>query len=423
MSGHGAAGERAGAVDLIRLRATLGRPELYRLVAAMRRRLELGRPLTGTLSLAGATSDERSAFDELLGRRTTRGSTLLVNLATLSRLLADAAICRDLEGAVRALAAGPIVNRRTAAAREAAAWEEVWLQAREAIRQPKLLEWLGALASEGVVKRLCDDAQSASTVLGQLAQVAGALPASGEPLAAFAARLLGDAHALDSGSPLATLAVRAAARLGGVQLEDDAEGRRSAWASVGVMCDELSSPALVLNIPAPGQGPLSELLRVAMRHGEPVHVSLRHLLRDPLGGESALHGRTVFICENPTTIGLAAARLGGRCAPLVCVNGQFATPSLVLLRQLRSAGATLLYHGDFDPGGLVIARRIFAECGAYPWRLGEPDYLSAPKGIAFEGRPGPTPWSPGLEAAMARERRAVHEEAIFETLAADLAGE
>jgi uncharacterized protein (TIGR02679 family) len=263
------------------------------------------------------------------------------------------------------------------------------------MRQPRLGDWLNELAHEGIVKRLCTTSQSASTVLGQLAQVADALPASGEPLATFAARLFGDAHALDSGCPLATLAVRAAARLGGVLFEDDAEGRRSAWASVCVMCDELSTPALVLNIPAKGPGALSELLRVVARHGEPVHVSLRHLIRNPLSGELALQGRTVFICENPTTIGLAAARFGVRCAPLVCVNGQFATPSLVLLRQLRSAGARLLYHGDFDPGGLVIARRVFAECGAYPWRLGESDYLSAPEGIAFEGRPGPTPGLPG----------------------------
>ena len=414
--------ERASAVDPVRLRATLGRAELSRLVAALRRRLELGRPLTGTLSLSSATTDERAAFDELFGRRTTRGLTLLINLDTLARLLADAAICRDLESAVRALV-GPTVNRQSAAARDAAAWEVVWRRAREAMRQPKLGDWLNELAHDGTVKRLCTTSQSASVVLGQLAHVAGALPVSGAPLATFAAQLFGNAHALDPGCPLATLAVRAAARLGGVLFEDDAEGRRSAWASVGVMCDELSTPALVLNIPAKGPGPLSELLRVAARHGEPVHVSLRHLIRDPLSGERALQGRTVFICENPTTIGLAAARYGIRCAPLVCVNGQFATPSLVLLRQLRTAGARLLYHGDFDPGGLVIARRVFAECGAYPWRLGESDYLSAPKGIAFEGRPGPTPWSPGLETAMVRERRAVHEEAIFEILAADLPGE
>jgi len=58
-----------------------------------------------------------------------------------------------------------------------------------------------------------------------------------------AARLFGDAHALDAGSPRATLAVRAAALLGGVIFEDDAEGRRT---SVTVAADEL-----VLSAPAP----------------------------------------------------------------------------------------------------------------------------------------------------------------------------
>ena len=405
--------------DPIRLRATLGRAELSRLVAALQRRLELGRPLTGTLALSAVTAGERAAVDELMGRRTTRGTTLVVNLDALTRLLADAGISPDLESAVQALT-GPIVNRQTVAARDAAAWTGAWTHARTLLHEPRLREWLEELIRAGTVKRLCVTPQSVLTVLTQLARLAAALPAPGEPLAAFAARLFGDAHALDPGSPLATLAVRAAARLGEVQLEDDAESRRGAWASVGVMCDELSTPALVLNIPAAGSGPLSELLRLAAQHGEPVHVSLRLLLRDPLIAERALRSRTVFICENPTTVALAAARFGARCAPLVCVNGQFATPSLVLLRQLRGAGATLLYHGDFDPGGLVIARRVFAKCGALPWRFGAADYLSAPKGVPFNGSPGPTPWSPALETAMARERRAVHEEVIFEMLAADL---
>uniref|UniRef100_UPI0023F233E8 TIGR02679 domain-containing protein n=1 Tax=Metallibacterium scheffleri TaxID=993689 RepID=UPI0023F233E8 len=160
-------GEAASAIDPVRLRATLGRAELARLVAALRRRLELGRPLTGTLSLSGVTAEERAAFDELLGRRITRGTTLLVNLDALTRLLADAAICPDLESAVQALA-GPIVNRQAAAARDAAVWEGVWLHARELMRQPRLIEWLDELTRDGTVKRLCATPQSASILLAQL---------------------------------------------------------------------------------------------------------------------------------------------------------------------------------------------------------------------------------------------------------------
>jgi len=195
----------------------------------------------------------------------------------------------------------------------------------------------------------------------------------------------------------------------------------AAWASAGVMCDELSTPALVLNLPATGETPLGRLLRSARADAEPLHVSLRLLLRHPLRDDPAFAQREVFVCENPTIVALAAAGIGRACAPLVCVNGQFATPSLVLLRQLRQAGARLRYHGDFDPTGLMIARRAMAEGEGRPWRFGAEDYLAAPKSIAFAGEPGPTPWDPALSDAMRVDRRIVHEEAVFGKLAEDLA--
>jgi uncharacterized protein (TIGR02679 family) len=410
----------AGAIDLPRLRATLGRPELARLREALRRRLELGRSLTGTVSLTRAARSERAACDELFGRRSTRGATLVVDLDALARLLAEAGICADLRAGIEALV-GPTIDRRVAAAENAAAWQALWQHAHEALEQRSaLIAWLDELARDGLVKRLCGSPQAAAPVLRDLFRLVEHLPAGGEPLPTFAARLFGDAHALDVGIPLATLAVRAAACIGGVTFEDDAEGRRSAWASVGVMCDELSTPVLVLNLPASGEGVLCQILRAAEAGAEPVHVSLRQLLRHPLSHDRALRERAVFICENPSIVAMAAMQLGARCAPLVCVNGQFATPSLVLLRQLDIAGAKLHYHGDFDPAGLVIARRVFAECGARPWRFDEAEYLAAPKGIPFAGQPGITSWSPGLQDAMLRLRRAVHEEATFVSLATDL---
>jgi uncharacterized protein (TIGR02679 family) len=410
----------AGAIDLPRLQATLGRPEFARLREALRRRLELGRSLTGTVSLTRAARSERAACDELFGRRSTRGATLVVDLDALARLLAEAGICADLRSGIEALV-GPTIDRRVAAAENAAAWQALWQQAHEALAQcSALTAWLDELARDGLVKRLCGSPLAAAPVLRDLMRLVEHLPAAGEPLPTFAARLFGDAHALDSGTPLATLAVRAAARIGGVTFEDDAEGRRSAWASVGVMCDELSTPVLVLNLPTSGENALCQILRAAAVGAEPVHVSLRQLLRYPLSHDGALRERAIFVCENPSIVAMAAMQLGARCAPLVCVNGQFATPSLVLLRQLNIAGAKLRYHGDFDPAGLAIARRVFAECGAQPWRFDEAEYLAAPKGIPFAGQPGVTPWSPGLQGAMFSLRCAVHEEATFESLATDL---
>jgi uncharacterized protein (TIGR02679 family) len=145
------------------------------------------------------------------------------------------------------------------------------------------------------------------------------------------------------------------------------------------------------------------------------------LLRHPLSADPALRDREIFACENPTVVALAAQRLGARCAPLVCVNGQFATPAAVLLRQLAAAGARLRYHGDFDAGGLTIARRVIEGFGARPWRLRAEDYLAAPKGEPLARTATlVSPWCPDLAEAMRRTGRSVHEEAIADDLLHDL---
>lgn len=409
-------------VDLPRLRATLGELVFTRLRAALRRRLELGRPLTGSLTLRAAQPEERHALDTLLGRPPTHGDSLRVDLDMLSEALILAGICASLQEAVETLE-GPVIVRRDEEQRLLQAWSSVHNEALGAFASwPIVTPWLEELFSLGTLKRLVDEPAEGSNLLAEVARLLVALPAHGEPLASLAARLYGDAHALDAGSPLATLAVRAAARLGGLhEFCDDSEGRREAWAAVGILCDELSTPALVFNLSAAGNTPTARLLRTAQADAEPLYLSLRHLLLWPLSCDPALAGREVFICENPTIVALAARKLGARCAPLVCVNGQFATPAKTLLRQLSSAGARLRYHGDFDAGGLTIARRVIAEHGAVPWRMGAADYAAAPKGkpLLAESIPA-SPWDPALSEALRQEARAVHEEAVAEDLLKDL---
>jgi uncharacterized protein (TIGR02679 family) len=409
-------------VDLPRLRATLGDTAFTRLRAALRRRLELGRPLTGSLTLSAARTAERHALDTLLGRPPTRGDSLRVDLDVLSETLTLAGICVSLQEAVETLD-GPVTMRRDEEHRLLQAWRDVHKDALNVFAPwPALTPWLEELFTIGTLKRLTREPSAGSSLLSEVARLVALLPAHGEPLAGLAARLYGDAHALDAGSPLATLAVRASARFGGLhEFCDDSEGRREAWAAVGILCDELSTPALVFNLPSAGNTPAARLLRTARADGEPVYLSLRYLLLWPLSCDPALAGQDVFICENPTIVALAARKLGARCAPLVCVNGQFATPAKTLLRQLSSAGARLRYHGDFDAGGLTIARRVIAEHGAIPWRMSAADYEAASKGKPLLAESIPAcPWDPALSEILRQEARAVHEEAVAEDLLKDL---
>jgi uncharacterized protein (TIGR02679 family) len=410
-------------IDRDRLTRLFSSAELTPLLTRLRQRMERGHPLTGTIVLSGLGAGQRSAVAGLLGRppALTGDQFVSVSLDELAASLVDAGLCDSLTQLVEVLT-GPVADTPDKCAETEQRWASVFAHAPQVLTTPPFAAVLQRWRETGSLKRLARNSPvAANELLARTAAVAGSLPASGLTLAHLAANRLGHAHGLDTGQPVATLALQLATALAGAHPPDTAEERRNVWAAVGVLCDELSAPALAFNLPATGDGYTATLLRQAANVGEPVHLSLRMLLRHPLATDAVLRERTIFVCENATIVALAAEQLGRRCAPLVSIQGQYATPTRVLLRQLCAAGARLRYHGDFDCGGLGIARRLFAEFAVTPWRFGAADYAAAPKSERFRGDPGQTPWDPPLALAMARDGRLVHEEAVFDSLASDLA--
>jgi uncharacterized protein (TIGR02679 family) len=106
--------------------------------------------------------------------------------------------------------------------------------------------------------------------------------------------------------------------------------------------------------------------------------------------------------------------------PVVSTNGRPSSTVLLLLTQLRDAGAELPYHGDFDAAGLAICASL-TRLGVVPWRMNAADYLAALAAADAEGAalpqdphaPGPTPWDPALQGTLDRERRIVHQERLL----------
>ena len=70
-------------LDADRIRRTLGGEDLAWLVERLSRRIQQGRPLTGTVSLSRPTPGQRRAVEGLLGRPPGRGSALTVRLEEL----------------------------------------------------------------------------------------------------------------------------------------------------------------------------------------------------------------------------------------------------------------------------------------------------------------------------------------------------
>ncbi|MFF8292844.1 TIGR02679 family protein [Streptomyces sp. NPDC016309] len=415
---HGAEPEN-GAIDGPRLARLLGTPDLAWLVERARRRLVTGQPLTGSVSLGDPTPAQRAAVERLLARAPGAGRSLTVRLDAVDAVLRRSGASPDgLAVAVEALV-GPVTPLAQARHEEEAAWERAHAPLDELTASvPPLADWAARVRADGLARRLGRAPDTTRTLLAGACAALRVLPADpAVSLPAFAAHVLGSAHALDDGTPLATLTLSGARALTGFPDGQGAEWRREAWASAGLLRDELSSTVLTLNLRG-----TPALDRMA-EGGEPFVLTLRQLTRRP----PKFAPPTVWICENPTVLAAAADTLGPACPPLVCLQGQPSSAALTLLRGLHEHGATLRYHGDFDWGGLRIAGVLHRRVPWRPWRYTAADYRAAvsrnasPPLSPLVGTPTETPWEPALAAAVAELGVRVEEERELELLLSDLA--
>jgi uncharacterized protein (TIGR02679 family) len=176
---------------------------------------------------------------------------------------------------------------------------------------------------------------------------------------------------------------------------------------------------LTLGLRAAPASASGRLVAAAGEAGEPLPLTLRQLLRDP----PRWTARTVWMCENPTVLAAAADELGPRCPPLVCGSGQPTAAVTTLLRQLRSAGAELRYHGDFDWPGLAITNSVIHHFAAAPWLMAAHDYRAAATRSSrrLAGRRVEATWDAALASEMDRTGLRVEEELVLDELLADLA--
>lgn len=426
-----------------RLARLLGGPDRSRLRQRLRRCYERsdgsGRVSTN-FRLDGLDADEVALLASLMGRQPRHGAaSIAIDLATIDAALQRAGLGSSLRDALERLD-GPIVCRAEVLATASQRWSGVMAQIGNAL----LTGCVSTPSGLGLLKRLArQDIDQAAKLCSRATRVLDALPAAGTPRAALAARILGDAHALDTGAPTATMvlaALRHADRNAGIrdgslgdddpdaeandssQRRSEAAGRnanterdRHVWARAGVLVNELARPVLVLNMPLAsgdvwGGGA-----------GEPAYMSLRVLLRSP--PPFAVAGRMISICENANVVAIVADRLGVAAAPVVCTDGMPAAAQRTLLQILAGAGARLRYHGDFDWPGLRIASTVMDICGAIPWRFTSTHYqasIARFAGAQLAGATAFSPWDTHLEELMRQHRLAIAEEATIDDLIEDL---
>jgi uncharacterized protein (TIGR02679 family) len=411
--------------ELVRLRNLLGGDELTLLRQRMRARyarLPVDQS-PQTIKLAGLQPHEYEALALVTGKPVSGARSITLDVYSVDSTLRSSGVATSLREALERLD-GPIVSTLARAEREAR-----WLQCVEDASDARITEFLSAPSALGLLKRLSRrDLEAGQCLLEQASRVLSRLPATGIPRAQLAAEMLGDAHALDNGRAVATLVLAVCRRqqigeLDNEYLPNDRvdaaqpdESAREIWALQGVFVNELARPALFMNLPV-------RAMRQPARSGEPSYLSLRRLARNPPAW--AVKDMTVYVCENPEIVTIAADRLGKICAPLVCTDGMPAGAQRLLLNQLVSAGAQLAYHGDFDWAGLEIGNFVRRKWAASSWNFGAEDYERAVLRYSrvdrnLAGGPVTASWDAALTEAMSRRGVLIAEESVVESLLRDL---
>ncbi|MFF0191143.1 TIGR02679 family protein [Streptomyces sp. NPDC005244] len=400
---------------------TLRRPELRSLWQTLHSRLSSGRPVT-RVRLGPLDEAQREALADLLGLNRLPDPHPSVSLARLEEAVTELS-GRSVRETVTELI-GPLDDRATERRRKederTGLW--AWLNDHATVRaQPALADWTTACRATGLIGR---SPELTRNLLADALTVLAELPAQAEPLPVFAARVLrGDSHALDDGTRLSTLVLRALATLHDTGAPESAGDRRALWTRAGIADDDLSATVLIAGLRPVGEGPLARVARVCAEAGQAASLTLAQL-RSP--GEFTLASDptpVVHAVENPSILALAVRRLGPNCPPLVCTSGWPNSAAIQLLRLLGDQGAMIRYHGDFDGEGIRITAYLLDKTPARPWRMTAADYragaASTPHG-PDPGRLTEAPWDPELTRAIAEHRTAVVEELVADALLADL---
>ena len=388
--------------------------ELAPLWQAAHNRLSSGHPVS-RVRFGPLDSRQQAALADLLGIGRMPGEYPTVSLSELDQILTESVGAGTREVVTQLI--GPLGdragNRKRTAAERASLW--AWLDSHPVLAaQPALESWAATVRRAGINGSVA----RTQVEIGQALRVIAELPASGVPLPVLADRVLGDTHALDDGTRLSGLVLRALAAIYDVAVPENAQHRRALWEQAGVADDELSPVVLAAGVRPAGDDVAGHVMRLCAERGHAAALTLGQLK-----SASDLRGlpADAWVFENPSVLAMALARFGDRCPPIVVTSGWPNSAAVLLLQKLAAAGTRLYYHGDFDGEGLRIAAAVVARTAATPWHLTSADYLSAVSEGPPVGRVSEVPWDPELAGHLARTGITLAEERVADALLDELA--
>lgn len=380
---------------------------------------------SGILDIRAPTDpDPRAAAGGLLGGRGLRAgqsrrvdlSDLAARLRVRGRLLTPGAVASHAVGRALATRARAEADRTDSERR----LHEAFAEALSA-KSPRVAGGLdregvwAALRRNGWVARLLS-AGDAFSLLQRVNSVLAALPPDTACVdrRRLASDVTGDPHGLDGGTALAGLTLAILAANGTIRPR---QRPRSAWAEVGVECDDVTGGLVAVGMVPAGW---------TVPPGAAITLSPRVLSRCewPRAGEDE---RWVFVTENPS-VAAAAAELAADCeVRLLCTDGTPSRREIDAIARLAAVGWRVAVRADFDEAGLAHVGAVLAAVpAATPWRMGADDYLSS---VSRDGAAGTAldvvrmpdaPWDRRLAETMRVMGAAAYEEALLPMLLRDL---
>lgn len=438
--------------------------------AVWRRYVSLGR-IGGHAVLERASEEECVALNDFFGWNYRAGQSIPIPLDLFDRELRESAFGIGLLELHLALEGKSLLTRGERQSGEKRLWMRLFAEVREAELDAQSTDAAGARWLEEMeqgtgpgLRTLQEcykaDPEAARAALAVTVRALSLLPGVcgvgerriGAPirLPVLAARISGDAHALDPVRPAGRLLIAALRQMQGIEdsalvpTEEDlktvesAEGQeerddvgseslrlRELYRRAGILDDDLSS-IVHWFVPQPGRSTL------------PIVWTLRQV---EAGSEADFPRCShIRVVENPAvfstildSLGIAEVDTNGDPVALVCTSGPASAAAIRWIQRCLEASpptCRVYYSGDFDINGLVMAQtlqRLLPE-RFIPWRLDSNAYREVSArcpGPAFDSAElerltnMSVPWDDELCDLMRQTGRKAHQEALLEDLLSD----
>lgn len=379
-----------------------GNPVFQRLLGGFYAKMESYGTFGGSVQVTFRNPEEREALEGFLQKNYTGKRKAVISAGQFSRALAESRFAAVTPEQLLEERFGELpVSHRKQLEKEKAEWESYWEKLWQSSDDSLVQQWSrdileGKAAGKSfyqVLKRCWNQEKKEpfEKRVRQFVQILENLPSrKGNycALARFAARLTGNPHGFDrnqeGGHDLEALLAWYAAQQGKPEpyLSLPSLRRQQLLFLGGLLVDEISNAVTVYGLQAlDRRGKLHMGLEGFTERGEPVQIPLLVLA----GWQQVrCFGSRVYVVENPSVFALLAR--GKRS--VVCGNGQPRLALLQLLQLLGKAKIPVLYAGDLDPEGLLIAQNL-KRCYSGPfsfWHMGVEEYHSSNPRMAVSPR-------------------------------------